>query len=137
MGKLKDAVLAQTPVVQRSARPATPAKLHAKDAAVDRPADKLTYALKAYTAERRKDGWWIARSWFVAAGEKPKWMGPFETIETACLSIARHLAAELADRHTLSIEGMKLKSGDPLYGLKPETKLRGGQRCKGTARNTC
>ncbi|MGB7914516.1 MAG: hypothetical protein WCF79_04360 [Rhodomicrobium sp.] len=30
--------------------------------------------------------------------------GPFAAIETACLSIARKLAIELADRHTQSIE---------------------------------
>jgi hypothetical protein len=54
----------------------------------------------------------------------PKWSGPFETIETACLSIGRHLAVELADRHTRSIEAHKIARIGRLYGLKPTTRLR-------------
>lgn len=85
---------------------------------------RYTYALKAYTAEIRADGWWIATTPCTAAGEKPKWSGPFQTIETACLSIARRLATEIADRHTRTIEAHKIASGKPLYGLKPTTRLR-------------
>jgi len=88
------------------------------------PPDKFTYALPAYTAERRKDGWYISKSVPSFANEKPKWSGPFEAIETGCLSIGRHLAVEIADRHTRSIEAHKLRQGDPLYGLKPTTRLR-------------
>jgi len=86
--------------------------------------DKFTYALKQYTAERREDGWWISRTWAVSAGEKPQWRGPFATIETACLAIARRLATEIADRHTHWIEWYGIKRGDPLYGLKLTTRLR-------------
>lgn len=86
--------------------------------------EKLTYALAAYTAERRKDGWYVARSVPSFANERLKWSGPFEIIETACLSIARHLAVELADRHTRTIEAHKIKAGEPMYGLKPTTRLR-------------
>ena len=57
------------------------------------------------------------------APEKPQWMGPFATIETACLSIARKLAIEIADRHTQSIERHRLTPDDLLYGLKPTTRL--------------
>lgn len=85
---------------------------------------QLTYALSSYTAERRKDGWYVAKTVTSFAGEKPRWAGPFETIETACLSIARHLSVELADRHTRSIEAHKIDRKDPLYGLKPTTRLR-------------
>jgi hypothetical protein len=45
--------------------------------------DKFTYALAACTAERRKDGWYVAKTVTSFAGEKPRWSGPFETIETA------------------------------------------------------
>lgn len=90
----------------------------------EQPPEKFTYALPAYTAERRKDGWYICKSLPSFANEKPKWSGPFETIETACLSIGRHLATELADRHTRSIEAHKIGRDNPLYGLKPTTKLR-------------
>ena len=58
-----------------------------------------------------------------SASEKPQWSGPFATIETACLSIARKLAIETADRHTRSIERHQLTPDDALYGLKPTTRL--------------
>lgn len=86
--------------------------------------DKFTYALAPYTAERRKDGWYVAKSVPSFNGEKPKWSGPFETIENACLSIGRHLATEIADRHTRSIEAHKIAPANPLYGLKPPARLR-------------
>jgi hypothetical protein len=86
-----------------------------------KPPDKFTYALPAFTAQRRKTGWWIRPTW--SAGEKPQWSGPFATIETACLAIGRRLAIEIADRHTQSIERHRLTSDDPLYGLKPTTRL--------------
>ncbi len=86
--------------------------------------DKFTYALREFTAERRANGWWISRTWAVSAGEKPQWRGPFVTIETACLAIARRLATEIADRHTQSIEWHGIKDSDPLYGLKLTTRLR-------------
>jgi hypothetical protein len=84
-------------------------------------ADKFTYALPVFTVQRRKTGWWISPTW--SAGEKPQWTGPFATIETACLSIARKLAIEIADRHTQSIERHGLTTDDLLYGLKPTTRL--------------
>jgi hypothetical protein len=59
----------------------------------------------------------------LSAGEKPQWTGPFATIETACLSIARKLAIEIADRHTQSIERHGLTPDHPLYRLKPTTRL--------------
>ena len=86
--------------------------------------EKFTYALAAHTAERRRDGWYVAKSVPSFANEKPKWLGPFETIETACLCIGRHLAVEIADRHTRSIEAHKILRSDALYGLKPTTRLR-------------
>ena len=88
--------------------------------------EKYTYALASFSTERRPDGWYIARSKPSFVNERMTWSGPFETIETACLSIARHLAVELADRHTRIIERHKLKPGDPLYGLKTTTRLRTG-----------
>jgi hypothetical protein len=86
-----------------------------------KPPDKFTYAMPAFTVRRRQSGWWISPS--KSAGEKPQWTGPFATIETACLSIARRLAIEIADRHTQSIERHELTPDDPLYGLKPTTRL--------------
>ena len=86
-----------------------------------KPPDKFTYVLPGFTMQRRKSGWWISPS--KSAGEKPQWTGPFATIETACLSIGRRLAIEIADRHTQSIERHNLTPDAPLYGLKPTTRL--------------
>jgi hypothetical protein len=87
-----------------------------------KPPEKFTYALSAFTVQRRKSGWWISPA-SKGAGEKPQWSGPFATIETACLAIGRRLAIDIADRHTQSIERHGLAPDDPLYGLKPTTRL--------------
>jgi hypothetical protein len=86
-----------------------------------KPPEKFTYALPAFSVQRRKTGWWISPS--KNAGKKPQWSGPFATIETACLAIGRRLAIEIADRHTQSIERHGLTPDDLLYGLKPTTRL--------------
>ncbi len=94
---------------------------------------KFTYALKDYTTERRYNGWWISPTWSKSAGQKPEWVGPFATIETACLSIARRLAIELADRHTQSVERYGIERTSALYGLKPTTRLHQRRRPKETS----
>lgn len=92
--------------------------------AFNEPVMKFTYALAAYSVERRTDGWYMAKTIPSFTGEKTKWRGPFGTIETLCLSIGRHLATEIADRHTRSIEANKIGKSHALYGLKPTTSLR-------------
>jgi hypothetical protein len=84
---------------------------------------RFTYALAAWSTERRGDGWYVSATTATLTGDKPHWRGPFATIETACLAIARHLAVEIADRHSRSIEFHKLDARHPLYGLKPTTRL--------------
>jgi hypothetical protein len=106
---------------KRAALDLAPAAI-APTATTAKPPEKFTYALPAFTAQRRKSGWWISPT-LKSVGEKPQWSGPFATIETACLSIARKLAIEVADRHTQSIERHGLTADDPLYGLKPTTRL--------------
>ena len=103
--------------------PLATTKPHKAERANARP-EKFTYALAAFTAERREVGWYVAKTVPSFNGEKPKWSGPFETIENACFSIARHLSTELGDRHTRSIEAHKIARTNPLYGLKPTTRLR-------------
>jgi hypothetical protein len=128
MSTQKRAALRNTPstIAERPKR-RSPQKEKSKPARSNggKPPERFTYALKEYTAERRTTGWWISRTWSVSIGEKPQWVGPFATIETACLAIARRLAIEIADRHTQSIEWYGLESSDPLYGLKPTTRLDG------------
>lgn len=92
--------------------------------------DRFTYALKAYTAERRATGWYVAKTWMQFAGEKPDWTGPFATIELACLAIGRRLATEIADRHTMMVGAHRIAADDPLYGLKPTTRLRQNGKAK-------
>ena len=87
-------------------------------------AEKFTYALSAFTVEIRPQGWFVARTVPGFTGEKPKWNGPYGTIESACLSIGRHLAVEIADRHTRSVEFYKIKRGTPLHGFKLTTRLQ-------------
>ena len=118
------------PETTKTARPvAVPSSNGKSEPAPKLPAagpkpDKFTYALPAFTAEIRPQGWYVARTVPSFTGEKPKWSGPFETIESACLSIGRHCATEIADRHTRSAEFHKIKRGAPLYGLKVTTRLK-------------
>jgi hypothetical protein len=126
MTKQKSAPLQKAPSAiserpKRQSRPTAKPKPARSNGA--HPPEKFTYALKDYTVEMRKSGWWVSRTWTVSAGEKPQWTGPFATIESVCLSIGRRLAAEIADRHTQSIEWYGLERNDPLYGLKPTTRL--------------
>ena len=137
MGRLKDAMLAQALVGKKPERQTIvkgdpyddptdsrpPKIVRARKPKVDRSPSRFTYALKSYVAEIRSDGWWITRSWMVSVGEKPRWAGPFATIEDTCLAIARRLATEIADRHTTMSAAHDLKPGQPLYGLKPSTRL--------------
>ena len=94
-----------------TAPPAPPVKAKAAP-------ERLSYALTGYTAERRKTGWFVAPSYSPFYEDRPRFVGPFESIDTAMLSVARHQAAELADRHTRDIERHKILKGAALYGLQ-------------------
>ncbi len=124
MGTKKRAALEHAPIAITEREPAPATKPQRATSRSTKVPDRFTYALKRFTAERREDGWWISRTWTASYGEKPQWKGPFATIETACLAIARRLATEIADRHTHSIEWHGLKRSDPRYGLKLTTRLR-------------
>lgn len=112
--KLVNAPLRAKPEPRKEKAPIAPAKA--------RP-DKFTYALAQWSVELRPAGWFVSKTTPSFADGKPEWSGPFQTIENACLAIARRHATEIADRHTRSIEFHNIKRGDPLYGLKPETRL--------------
>jgi hypothetical protein len=90
--------------------------------------DRFTYALAQYTAEIRKDGWYICKTPFTSAGEKANWAGPCETIEHAARAIALRLATEIATRHTKQVDAMGLKSGDPLHGFALSRKRAKGSK---------
>lgn len=100
--------------------------------ATPRRVEQLTYALTAYTAQRRQGAWLITPSWSAFAGEKPEWRGPFETIEEACQIIGSLVQSEMRRRHAAHIESYRLKPGDPLYGLRPN-KAAGRKRTTANA----
>lgn len=108
---------------KRASAPLRTSKPPQKTAPANARPDKFLYTASAYMFERRETGWFVARYVTSASGDKPKWAGPFETIESVCLSAARHMATELADRHTRQVEFHKIARGHPLYGLKPTTRL--------------
>jgi len=52
--------------------------------------------LSTFNLEKRKDGWYFWKAAFFTAEEKPK--GPYSSIMSACMMIARELAREAAQR---------------------------------------
>jgi hypothetical protein len=85
--------------------------------------DHLTYALTAYTVQRRQGAWFVTPAWSAFVGEKPEWRGPFDTIEDACNIIASLSIAELTRRHQAHVASYRLAIGDPLHG-DPAVKKR-------------
>jgi hypothetical protein len=53
--------------------------------------------LSTYNLEKRKDGWYFWKAPFFTAEAKPK--GPYSSIMSACIMIARELAREAAKRY--------------------------------------
>jgi hypothetical protein len=138
MGKMKEFATGDAPVAAAQPVAVPPAaKLPSPKPSplADKPT-KFTYALTQWTIERRANGWHICKSAAPAYGQKSDYEGPFRDIENACLSIARHLFVETANRHTRSIEAHGLTLGNPLYGLKPETKLPSPSKANGKSKNT-
>jgi hypothetical protein len=60
---------------------------------------KHIYALGNWSAERRQQGWFIAKTASRPNGERHRWKGPYGSITSATLMIARELARELDTRH--------------------------------------
>ena len=101
----------------KSARPPRAAVAKDHEPLSSTPA-KFTYALKQWTVERRTDGWFVSPTTSAVVGNKPEWRGPFLSIESACLAIARGLAVEIADRHTRHVEHHKIEKGQPAVRLQ-------------------
>ena len=78
---------------------------------------QFRYQLAQWLSERRPDGWYIAKTWFAATGEKPKWEGPFAFPQDAAIAIARYLCAELSNRHMSKARFHQVKPASALYGL--------------------
>lgn len=91
-----------------------------KNRALEVPAAKrpehFTYALSAFTVQRRQGHWYVTPAWSAFAGEKPEWRGPFDTIEDASAIMMSLAIAELRRRHATHIASYQLAPEDPLNG---------------------
>ena len=57
---------------------------------------KRVYKLAEYTVECKKDGWYFGRS--ACFGDKEEMRGPYKTISSVTLVIARQMKREIAKR---------------------------------------
>ena len=115
------APLRSSPVAAKTAKPATPL----------REPVQFRYLLAQWVCERRSDGWYIAKSWMSASGEKPRWEGPFAFPQDASVAIARYLCAELSNRHQSKARFYRVKPTDPLFGLPPLPDLSNSAKRRG------
>jgi hypothetical protein len=60
------------------------------------PNGRRVYMLAEYTVERKKDGWYFGRS--IRYGDKEEMRGPYGSIASVTLVIARQLKREIAKR---------------------------------------
>ncbi len=78
-----------------AATPAQPADLVTM---MERPRNRrTTIALASWTAERRANGWYIRKT-----DHGGDWRGPYSTVASVSLMIARELAKELAKRDSVA-----------------------------------
>ncbi len=63
---------------------------------LDRLKERDRYILANWTAEKRPSGWFIARSAY--GGASHDWKGPYTSIASASLMVARELGKELKRR---------------------------------------
>jgi hypothetical protein len=61
-----------------------------------RPNGRRVYMLAEYTVEHKKDGWYFGRS--TRYGEEDKMKGPYGSISSVTLIIARQLKREIVKR---------------------------------------
>jgi hypothetical protein len=57
---------------------------------------KRVYRLADFTVERRPKGWFFTRT--ARFDEKPEWRGPYSSMASVSLMIARELKREIAKR---------------------------------------
>lgn len=99
--------------------------------ALTREPVQYRYQLAQWVAERRPNGWYIAKAWTTSNGEKPKWEGPYPFPEDAAISIALYLCAELSNRHMAKAKFHQIKFGNSLYGLPPPPDLSRTRKKRG------
>ena len=67
------------------------------------PNGKRVYQLAEYTVEHKKDGWYFGRS--ARYGDKEDMKGPYATVSSVTLVIARQLKREITKRDTPRVSG--------------------------------
>lgn len=67
------------------------------------PNGKRVYQLAEYTVEHKKDGWYFGRS--ARYGDKEDMRGPYASVSSVTLVIARHLKREITKRDTPRVLG--------------------------------
>ena len=107
---------------------ATPTKAAKPPPTTPRDPVQFRYLLTQWVAERRIDGWYIAKSWTSSSGEKPKWEGPFAFPQDAAIAIARTQCAESSNRHQSKARFYRVKPTDALFGLPPMPDLSNGSK---------
>jgi hypothetical protein len=64
---------------------------------------RRVYMLSEYTVERKKDGWYFGRS--ARYGDKEEMAGPYGSVASVTLVIARELKREITKRDAARAEG--------------------------------
>jgi hypothetical protein len=67
------------------------------------PNGKRIYRLAEYTVEHKKDGWYFGRS--ARYGDKEDMKGPYASVSSVTLVIARQLKQEITKRDTPRVLG--------------------------------
>jgi hypothetical protein len=67
------------------------------------PAERFIYALADWTVEKRADGWHFARS--STRHSKGGWKGPYSSVDSVAMMIARELRKEIAKRYERQTRG--------------------------------
>jgi hypothetical protein len=60
------------------------------------------YALQNWSVTKRSRGWFIARTSGTFSSDRRRWKGPYSSVASATLMIARELGKELVKRHRRS-----------------------------------
>lgn len=61
--------------------------------------DRPVYALRNWSVKKRAKGWYISPTTTTYSGEKSDWRGPYSSVASAALMIARELSKEVVKRH--------------------------------------
>ncbi len=67
------------------------------------PAERFVYALSDWTVEKRKSGWYFARS--ARRHSVCDWRGPYRSEASVAMMFARQLRREITERYRHQVNG--------------------------------